>query len=288
MTVTLDGLAFESEPDDGQQSAWKLTDLVGWYSGPGINTQITSLPNADGAFAPYRTYRTSRSLSLEGFVYGYSQADAIALAWNAIAAIGSDGQDMTLQVTDETGDYTCQVWLAGGPQVLPFAPGRAKFQVPLVAVDPRKYASPPHEVFVSARGTATDGLHFPLGDVSQGYLNFGAFAASGTSYIKNGGTATTWPLFVVRGHVDAAGFTIVSAGDTLTFAGGIAQGSTVTLSPYAGGRASNQDGQDVTPYMTALNWPSIQPGETREFQFIALGAAAQSSGMTVISADAFW
>lgn len=284
-TVTIDGLTFNSEPGDGEQ--WKLMDLEGWYSSPTVTAQISDAPLQDGAFGPARTYRGSKALSLVGVTYGQGAAGAIQNAWQAIAAISTTGQAMDLEVTDELDTKRMTVWLSGAPQVQPFAPGRAMFQVPLVAADPRKYGTT-KSAFIQAGGFGTDGLHFPMGDPTTGPLNFGTFTPSGIVYAENDGTATTYPTFTVSGSLSSAGFSIISEGSTITYVAAVAQGATVTLSPFAGGRAVASDGSDVTPYLTRIEWPTLAPGQRRAFQFTALGSAGSTSGLTVTVSDAYW
>lgn len=284
-TVQIEGLTFSSEPGAGDP--WKLTDLAGWYSSPTVSTQMDQAPLSDFAFGPARSYRGSKTLSLEGVTYGQSAAATIQNAWQELAAMSAHGEAMTLTVTDELDTKTMTVWLASAPQVLPFAPGRAKFQIPLVANDGRKYA-PGRDVFIMPRGTVLDGLHFPLGDASTGYLYFGTFSQSGITYITNGGTADTWPVFEVQGQIDSLGFTIISDSDAITYVGAVGQGASVTLSPYAGGRATTNSGADVTSSLSQVSWPVLRPGERREFQFFANGASSATAGMTLTVSDAFW
>lgn len=284
-TVVLDGLTFNSEP--GPTDIWKLTDLAGWYSSPTVTTTIDQAPLSDYAFGPARSYRGAKTLSLEGVTYGQTADRAISAAWQAISAVGTHGQQMTIDVTDELDTKRMRVWLASAPQVLPFGPGKARFQIPLVANDGRKYGTQ-RDIFIAPSGTATDGLHFPLGDVSTGYLNFGTFNTAGVTYAINFGTADTYPVFRVQGQIGNAGFTIVSGDSTIVYTGGIGQGASVTLSPYAGGRAVSNDGSDVTSYLSQLTWPVVTPGQQREFQFIANGTISTSAGMTLSISDAYW
>jgi hypothetical protein len=282
--VDLDGFEFDSEVGSGQ--VFKLTDLENWYSSAPVRVTVDPLPLSDGGFAPNRTYRSPKVMSINGFCYGGTTMEAIENAWQRIAAIAPDGEAMTLTVTDDSSDVkSMRVWLNGNPQVLPFRNNAARFQIPIVASDPRKYG-PVQTALSQPPGTSsTVGLAFPL--FAPGYLDFGVFAPAGLFYISNDGTAETWPTFTVLGVVGVEGFQILSNEQTIEYAAAVPSGSQVVLSPYAGGRAS-VGGVDVTSNLTQANWPSVKPGQTREYIFNPLGSTSATTLMTAQWSVAWW
>lgn len=284
MIVTLNGLTISSD-GNGSPVTWKLTDLVNWYSSPPVRADIADLPLADGGFAPARTYRSAKVMSIQGFVYGGTAAQSIQQAWQQIAAVAASGNSMTLTVADDSNDtpYMMTVWLSGNPTVLPFGPNRARFEIPLTAVDPRKYIA--QDPIIAAAGGSTTGLVFPLFD--SGYLDFGTFAPAGLFYVTNNGTAESWPIFKVRGAIGTGGFSILSASQNLTYGAAVALGAEITLSPYAGGRVT-QGTTDLTSNLTTSNWPSILPGQTRLYIFSPIGTADANALLTANFSDAWW
>jgi hypothetical protein len=142
MKVDLDNGALVAQTDNvsGAPMQFKLTNLGGWQSGAPLRTSVEDLPQGDGALPPSKSYRSARALSLEGVVYGGTAEEAEELAWDRIAGLSPMGQSMRLAVTTAVGERWMRVWLSSAPQVLPFGPNRARFQVPLVAPDPRKYS----------------------------------------------------------------------------------------------------------------------------------------------------
>jgi hypothetical protein len=282
MIVELGGLTFDSQASGATRL--KLTNLGGWYSSPGVRTEVVDIPLADGAFSPIRSYRSPRRMTIEGVATAQGMESAITEVWQALAALLPNGDSDTLYVTDETGRKRCRVWLDGAPIVVPFAPGRARFQVPVVAPDPRKYSDP--EVILSEpSGSAADGLTFPL--FAGGYLDFGTFSPTGIFYVTNDGTAETWPVFEVRGGIDGDGFEILSDDAVLRYEAAVGAGTVVTLSPYAGGRATS-GGQDVTANLTESQWPSLLPGQTRLYVFNPLGVADANALLTATVSKAWW
>lgn len=282
MKVTLGTLVVEKAPT--APTKFKLIDLENWYSGPTLRTTVTDLPEGDGAFNPGRSWRGAKVMHLKGITTSSSDEAAIADSWQQIAALSPRGESLTLRVEDATGIYTMRVWVNGSAQVLPFAPRKARFQVPLVATDPRKYS--PVQVLepVGPAGGADEGLEFPLFD--DGYLSFGSFSPTGLQYITNNGTAESWPIFKVRGTL-AEGFQIISGADVIEYPVLVGTGEEVMLSPYAGGRAT-LGGVDVTHRLTQSAWPSILPGETRLYVFLPSGASDSNARLTTIFQDAWW
>jgi hypothetical protein len=285
MQVDLDALTVSNNPTG--KVMFKLTDLAGWYSSAPVRTEATNAPLTDGAFAPSRSYRGSKALSLEGVSYGGTEEQAIEQAWQMIAALAPQGRSMTLRVTDASGIKTMRVWLNNGPQVLPFKANAARFQIPLIAPDPRKYGET--VTYLSTpRTTVSGGLVFPLGgNPTDPYLDFGAFTPSGTQVLQNEGTAETWPTYKILGSIASPGFQITSDTDTVQYSAAVAVGQELILSPYAGGRAV-LGGVDVTQNLTLSQWGSIPPGDSRTYVFTALGAVDTNALLTTMVRPAWW
>lgn len=289
MKVDLDNGALVAQTDNvsGAPMQFKLTNLGGWQSGAPLRTSVEDLPQGDGALPPSKSYRSARALSLEGVVYGGTAEEAEELAWDRIAGLSPMGQSMRLAVTTAVGERWMRVWLSSAPQVLPFGPNRARFQVPLVAPDPRKYSETKQYPAKLAGGSA-DGLHFPLGGaVGAPYLDFGTYAPAGTVTITNGGTAESWPTFTAIGSIGSGGFSVLSGADSLVFQDAVPLGAQRVLSPYTGGRVSDGAGVDYTDKLVQASWPSVKPGQTRTYAFSAF--SPDSNAMVIVEfSEANW
>lgn len=291
MIVELGDLVVETVPTPDEVGLrWKLTALQNWYSSPPVISNIEDAPQSDTAFDTDRSYRGAKTDSLEGFVTARSVEEAVSRGWHRVAGLAPRGERLQLQVTDPTGVYTMMCRLDGAPTVRPFTDRRARFQIPLKAADGRKYG--PWQTDLEARPggvAATNGLIYPLfGPKVTGRLDFGAFAPSGLIEMKNTGTADTWPIFRIRGRVNAPGFQILSEQGILEYKGAVPVGSELTLSPYSGGRATI-GGVDVTgEFLTRSEWPPIGPGETRQYVFNPVGTYDSNARLFADFREAWW
>ncbi len=278
------GLTVYSEDEQLTETVkYKLTGLDNWYSSPPIRITIDEIPDHDGAFNPVRSYRGSKPMALNGFVYAPTAQQAIADGWKMVAAVAPFGEPLTLTVTDDDGVLTQRVWLSGAPAVVPFARSKARFQIPITAMDPRKYGLQ-QTISTGPVGSSGDGMIWPL--FAAGYLDFGTFSPSGLFYLTNTGTAESWPVFTALGTL-TDGFRVTSEGDTLTYAATVPLGTLLTLSPYAGGRAT-VGSSDLTVNLSQTAWPSVKPGQTRAFSFAGLGLSDANALITAFMSPASW
>jgi hypothetical protein len=195
---------------------------------------------------------------------------------------------MTLTVEDASGMKTMRVWLNDGPQVLPFGPNRARFQINLVAPDPRKYGETSRATPARAAQSARAASASPSAATPATRTWTSARTRSaGQFWLENIGTAETWPTFRVRGAIASPGFQIVSDTDTIRYNAALSAGAEVILSPYAGGRAV-QGGVDVTQNLVQADWPSIQPGFARQYTFTALGVVDLNANLNTAVRPAYW
>lgn len=282
-------LRTSDEPATAEEAAlsvrYRLTNIDRWHSPATTRVRIIDVPDGDGAFNPVRSHRSAKTMRIEGIVEARDAETAEYECWERIAALAPEGLPLTLLVESNGQTRSMRVWLSGDSDVIPFTATKARFKIPVVAADPRKYGPPQALGPVAVAGSADDGLTFPL--FADGYLDFGDFAPSGLVEITNQGRARSWPIFRVRGSLDSAGFRILSGSDSLEYAAAVPLGTEITLSPYAGGRATIGD-TDVTTNLTSATWPSIGPGETRTFVFLALGTADGNARMIPIFSDAWW
>lgn len=293
MIVTLGDLVVRTTPTPVPDVpvALKLVDLRNWYSSAPIRSEITDMPSTDGAFEPERSYRGAKVMALRGWVLGRTAEEAVALGYDYIAGIAPVGEALTLKVEDVVGDR----YMTVRPQaadVEPYTDRRARFQIPLIATDSRKYGplgDPNQWPAAAPSGGSGDGLMWPLfGEPTTGTLDFGSFSPTGLITLENKGSAPSWPIFHVYGAIDSAGFQIVSGEDVIEFSAAVASGNELVLNPYAGGRAL-LDGVDVTGgSLTRSEWAPVMPRSTRVYSFDPLGVADATARLTVEFREAWW
>lgn len=287
MNIEVLGLTVATTPEPGDTKL-KLTTFAGWHSSPSVRSTVEDMPQSDNAFEPARSYRGSKIMSIQGIASGTTDTNTEDL-WDTISGLAPMGLGFDVRVTAASGrTRTTRCRLSGIPSVDPLTARRAKFLIPLVAADGRKYgdaqlleASPPGLV-------NTQGLVYPLvGDIG-GVLDFGPFSPTGLIIMQNGGTADTWPRFMVQGPVGAGGFRIQSSGSIIEFKGGVPDGQSVLLDPYAGGRAF-LNGVDVTgQYLTRSEWTSIPPRSSRQYSFNPIGATNVRTKLIAEYREAWW
>jgi hypothetical protein len=283
--VTLAGLRIETAPE-WSELTWKLKDLVGWNRTT-FRNDAPDMPSSDGAHDPERSYRSSKSMSLQGFILSPSAETAEEFGWNVLNALAPEGEDYELQVETPVRTYYMRVRLTS-IDVIPITDRRARFQVGLLAVDARKYGPLPDTddmPSASAAGGSNDGLEMPLIDTT---VSFGAFSPTGLLQIYNGGTAPSWVTFRARGSIDSTGFQIISGADVIEFKAAVPAGKELLLDPYAGGRAI-LDGVDVTGgSLTRSEWPPVMPKQTRLYSFDPNGTADANARLIAEFREAWW
>lgn len=283
-TIAVPGLPTISNQPAAQSGVkWGLTAFNGWNDSPDLRGDFPDLPNADGAFAPVRMYRSARRLTLIGYISATSPALAEAAA-DTIRAFAPVGASFDVTVVDVTGTWTIQAFAGPGAiRVEMITSTRGKFMIPMVAPDGRKYG-PWESAIADATFATEEGLVWPM--FADGYLDWGTFAPSGQVAILNNGKAETAVVFEVRGSIDD-GFQIVSDDGTIEYGGGVAAGEKLILSPYAGGRVTKGTA-DLTYNLVSAAWPIVGPGETKTITLVPLGSYDANARMTVKWRDAKW
>lgn len=286
MIVTLGGLELRTEPTEYVNGVqFKLVEFVDWYSSATIRTDLEDMPDSDGAFEPEQSLRGSKQMSLEGWVLGKSVEQAVVAGYDVLTALSPLGQAIAAAVEDFGLTRYQSLRINGQIKVKPFTGTKARFQVPVVAADSRKYG-PVQTESAGPSGGSGDGLIWPL--FGGGTLDFGTFSPSGIITFRNDGTAPSWPMFRVAGSVDAAGFQIISGTNVIEYLAAVPAGSVLTLDPYSGGRATI-GGVDVTgAALTRSEWAPVLPGEVRNYVFDPLGTAGASAMMEADFREAWW
>lgn len=292
--ASLDLLEMSNHEDPSAPQRVRITDVPGWYGGAPVRTETTPRPQGDGAHTPGKSYRDARTFQILGIAEGASVVDALML-YDELAGISPTGQDIELTVTDELGTRMMRVRVAGTPEVSPFHPRRARFNLPVLAYDPRKLG-PVRRQTVGLEGARTpgSGLVYPLfggvgGVPNGGLLDYGTGARSGLSSAVNEGKAPDYPVFLIQGGGMQGGFEIIDldTGAILRYTGDVADGQ-VLLIDTANGRVLADGVNDYTGFLTRNDGLSVPPGSTKTFRFRALGSTTGAPTLTVDTRNAWW
>lgn len=167
--VVLGTITFGDGVPDADGAFWRLAAIDGWDS-PEVRQQFHEPTGRHGLRLGSSLYGP-RALLLAGSCVVPSDA-AFWLAFNRLAAVTAFPATPTLAVY-ETTPKSCAVVRSDRIRMKPFGPLNGfEFEVPLIAVDPRKYA-------LSNTSTALPG--------------------TGGTTATNTGTVETWPTLTVEG-----------------------------------------------------------------------------------------
>lgn len=267
-------------------SGWwiHMDGMSEWWDSPEARFDVTNLPNADGAFEPEQITLGPRTFAFKGRHEAASSewADLEVRSWAASIATVTD-----LQVRVFTAGrwlYLRRAKVRGKVRSREVTETISEFQIPIWSHDPLKYGRT-RTVSIDALTESSGGLGFPIVDGGLDFNQDGATLFPGVFHLENPGTAAFFPeRFEVEGPL--AGFTITSESHTVHYDGPVAAGQTLTLSPYAGGRASI-GGADVSHNLIEADWVPVDPGTTRGFLFTPV-TPGPGARLTVTYPEGAW
>lgn len=265
--VALDNLLANTGVADDLGIEWYVTEIDGWDN-PAVRLPISERPRADGAFIG-DGYYGARSLVVRGaaFVGAGSwskiQAARVRLAErldllrrDALLLVGEDPVPKQLTVR------------RSGPVRMDEEPGVLRFEVQLVAGDPRKYS--PYLGSANATvPTSTGGLAFP----ASAPFTFGG-SASGDAVATNGGTVAAPVVLTITGPITNPQALLVDTGQSLTFGLTLGAGEQLVIDTdhrtvLLGGTASRRN-----TLLAGSQWWSLAPGVNTVRLFGANAASA--------------
>lgn len=266
---------------DAMPTEWELVDEDGWYRRPSISMPTQTIPGGHGSLTPEEPTYNSRFIMLDYRKIVARGQDVRRTEYERFSML-EIGVPYELIVRDPIGELSAAVWLSESPDFAPkkawWLEGRLEFFAP----DPRKYRLAGAPIEFDATPSVADGLSFPL--FTDGYLSFGAFVTVGdfgvTEFVlRNDGSMESWPIYRLRGPIQT-GFSILTDGGELRYSGGVPAESSLTLSPYAGGRAV-LDGVDVTEKLVVADWVPVGARQSRQFKFVAAGLVSGGAGIEI-------
>lgn len=245
---------------------FKLTELRGWHTSSFSGKFNESLYGVGGT-GPKATHRGMKQMAIEGVVWGGTNAASVN-AMLTLAALFKEGSPLRMEVADMDGlNYWMNVYANDSMQVEPFRNNGARFLIPVIAPDPRKYSTTTQQLSMAVSG--------PNGgnQITAAFTNAGTAPAHLRAMLA-GGTipSTRYPMsFGI-----AAGSTVIWGGTSGTF-------QSVEFLPDHGGVAvdpNNYGPADGTMTLQQNEWPYVLPGSTQTVQLSYSGASTVSSGTT--------
>lgn len=283
LVSSTDTVAFHPTPD-ATGFVYNNATLDSWYALAGAQPKIAKRPNAHGVYGLGHIFTGEHRPVVNGQFYGASSLAALT-ARNRLVALFSDGQPVTMRVTDDLGQTSRQVWLLEASTAFRYDFAHFPFDLALVAPDPRRYGA----TVTDAEGmpSAGSGLQWNLGSLAL-YFDWGTAGVLGQVEYTNVGTATTLPRIEVGGAgAFAVGFRVteIETGRELTFERATNIGETIVFDSRTQ-RATLASG-DVTASLSSRDWFSIPAGATRRYQITPLGAVSGAPTITLYAAPAY-
>lgn len=278
--ITVDGLKFNVQDGDRLLSV-SHDGFSGWWDSPDIRVDSISRLRQHGSFVD-QGFNESRMITIGGTAYCGS-AEASARTKQDLSALLSEG-GTGLLVVDDPWEQPLEavVQRAVKTRVDWYMPGVLRFQITLLAPDPRKYGR--SGTVVTDLPQDTGALVFPL--FVGGVLGFGgAGSSSGSVTVTNAGSAATEPVFVVTGPVPS--FQIREpGGSVLEYVLPVPAGQRLVLDAGSG-RVLLEGYADRSVYLVRREWTSVPPGGSRQYLFSS-PVYDPAARLTVESSPAWW
>lgn len=254
--------------------------LTEWFALADVPADLTSRPNAPGAFSPGKLYPGAHYPILNGQYFGSSITDA-RTQHARLGGFFNEGEPVFMHVADELGSTFRQVWMTGLDS--PWTPyDHFAFDITFVAPDPRRYG--PLVEVQDGVPTGSSGLIWDLGTSPSGlFWDWGTAGTLGQVSVTNTGKAATNPLlYIGEGYTLTDGFRIteIETGRTLTYARTVPFPDVVLLNSRT--RRARVGSADVSQALVGeRGWFTIPKGATRRYQLTPLGSVAGTGSRAI-------
>lgn len=280
-----DSILFAATPEP-TGFVYNNTTLKSWYALPSAKPKRSKRPNAHGLYNLGKIFTDESLPVINGKYYGATAADALT-ARNRLNALFSDGNPVTMRVTDDLGATSRQVWLVESESDFLYDFTYFPFDLAFVAPDPRRYAA--SSMISDGMPSGGSGLVWNLGTSGSGlYFDWGTAGVQGRVTFSNNGNAATFPRLEVGGPgAFDAGFRIteIETGRELIFTRATNAGEIIVLDSRTQ-RAALASG-DVTGFLSKRQWFTIPAGATRRYQINPLGGVTGAPTITLYAAPAY-
>lgn len=142
LIVNFNGISMGVGQKDAFGVEWHVGELQGWDS-PEVRQSLSDPVGTAGVVLTESRY-AGRPLSLRGHLYVYNEAAQHEARRRLVLAADCVTQDATLTVTGEAVAKQLTVRRSGRMNTKILSPYVVEFEIPLIAVDPRKYSIAPN------------------------------------------------------------------------------------------------------------------------------------------------
>lgn len=286
-TVVWRGLTLSSV----QGESFGVRSVQGWDELPSARLNSSERPQTHGRFDS-DVWSDERIVTVGGQILS-ADRDALlhelasVMTWPSTS---SPAEELTITRAGRTLTAFARLTAFRTPTDLDWAMGLVPFAIEWRCPDPLRYG----EVQTAATTfpVRTGGLRFPLysdgAGTNVGALDYGDVSQTGRLVLSNGGTADSWPQFVVEGPVGSSGFELITVGTgaRVTYSGAVPAGSQLVLDS-ATGTAVIDGVADRGGRLTHRDWTPVPAGGSVEFAFVPLGATS-SAVLHATVRPAFW
>lgn len=283
MQYELDGLTLGAF--DVHDCWWIARHVEGWLGRPKGKPARTPRPQAPGSFRA-AAFGGERVIGLAGSTRCPDYVTRLEAVERLEGIAGDPTRLYPFTVTDLRGaSRTADVELDDEIKVRLVGPGRwFDWAFQLVAPDPNRYDAiwqQPRSTMIADGGP---GLNFGATGLDFGTagLDFGAPGSGLASQVANFGNARTYPIFEIKGPVELPRVTDLATGEHVDYAGSLYEGDVLTINcgefpargfPARSAFLNTYNDQRVLLTVPSL-WPSVGPGEVRNFQLYGNGLSA--------------
>jgi hypothetical protein len=273
--------------DSATRSVTSITGITGF---PGIRGDAFDRPEEDGGIDPTGQYQSARVISVEGEIWGASNA-AMWADWRSFAGTleTAISTDTLLQWRDAGGTIALRGYCRLIGDLLPtltadeqgpFLRYLAQFRL----VDPRWVSDTEQNGTVGAP-TASGGMPLPV----VFPIPFGSGSSGGSTTVTNAGNTKTWPTIVIQGPIVGPVVESVTLGRVLSFPTlSLGDGQTLTITTNPDGRAATVAGASVLGNLDYQNsrWFYMPPG-ANTIRFYGSSGYGVGTALTVYWRDAY-
>lgn len=280
-----DSIVFYPTPD---LNGWVYNNstLNRWYKLASAKAKVNKRPNAHGAYGLGQIFTGEANPIISGQYYGTSALDAL-IQRNRLNSFFSDGQSVTMRVTDELGPTTREVWLLDVDDAFEHDFSHFPFDLVTVAPDPRRYG--PLVTDTEGMPSTGSGLVWNLGTSGSGlYFDWGTPGILGQVEFTNTGGSASSPRIEVGGPgAFAAGFRVteIETGRELIFTQSTNLGDVIVFDSRT--QRATLAGGDVTKYLASRDWFTVPAGATRRYQINPLGAVSGAPTINLYASPAY-
>ncbi len=256
-SLVLGTLGFADYATEG----WSFNALTDWWGQTEDKAERTERPQGHGAFAPSRSLRASRAISVEVNYLGRSQAD-VENAFDTLSAIGADGPVLMTVNTPAGSSWRVVTVEKVTPLNHKGGARRGFAAVDLIAHDPRRYRS--GEWLSTPPPSPGQGEVWP--EINPVIWPGGG--SSGRIELVNDGKAPSAPAFRLGGAFTSALITCVDTGARVGLDRPVPAGSFVEID-FTTRRAMLDGLSDVSRWLRFREWTEVPGRMSRTYQFDA-------------------